>query len=344
MMAPLPGIVAVAAAVASNRGSATAVGLSARVRLLHRLCRARIAGHRRCASSSSNPPAGASRGSIRGERPRCKSPTAIYTAQVEAQQIALDRAQFAAVQQLQRLADELAEYEPVELNRLDAAVIEGVTADKRARAMAANRASEEADNEPAGPEAGPNDSGRQPEPAVAAGVSASASAEACRPATPPPKGVYVWGPVGSGKTMVVDMFFDAVRVHDDRKQRVHFHSFMRDVFRHVHALSTRSSGELKECYDHNLLRPLAKSIAKQSYLLCFDEVQIPDIGTASILFRLFEYLHEYVPLRLCGSKPVSVPVWCQHASCRVLSTKALQMCLIAQVRSGGGGDLKPIAG
>lgn len=46
-------------------------------------------------------------------------------------------------------------------------------------------------------------------------------------------------------------------------------------------------------YDHNLLRPLAKSISKQSYLLCFDEIQIPDIGTAAILYKLFEYLNEY---------------------------------------------------
>ena len=47
-------------------------------------------------------------------------------------------------------------------------------------------------------------------------------------------------------------------------------------------------------YDYNLLRPLAKSISKQSYLLCFDEIQIPDIGTAAILYKLFEYLNEYV--------------------------------------------------
>ncbi len=46
-------------------------------------------------------------------------------------------------------------------------------------------------------------------------------------------------------------------------------------------------------YDHNMLRPLAKAIAKQSLLLCFDEIQIPDIGTAAILYRLFKHLQEY---------------------------------------------------
>lgn len=117
--------------------------------------------------------------------------------------------------------------------------------------------------------------------------------EADEEAMPTPKGVYLWGPVGCGKTMLLDLFFQKINVAEGRKQRVHFHSFMRDVFRHLHELSTQSTMEQKDVYDHNLLRPLAKAISKQSYVLCFDEIQIPDIGTASVLHRLFEYLCEY---------------------------------------------------
>merc|ERR1719198_1090900 len=91
----------------------------------------------------------------------------------------------------------------------------------------------------------------------------------------------------------MDLFFDGAPVHSGRKQRVHFHSFMRDVIRHLHLLGEKSSESQRLRYDSNMLRPLAKSIARQSYLLCFDEIQVPDPVTAAIIQRLFTHLAEY---------------------------------------------------
>ena len=60
----------------------------------------------------------------------------------------------------------------------------------------------------------------------------------------------------------IDRFYESVNVVENRKQRLHFHSFMRDVLRHYHQLYTRASTRYKDQYDDDLLRPLAKAIAK----------------------------------------------------------------------------------
>ncbi|MEM9709218.1 MAG: cell division protein ZapE [Pseudomonadota bacterium] len=95
-----------------------------------------------------------------------------------------------------------------------------------------------------------------------------------------PKGLYVWGGVGRGKSMVMDLFFEAAPV--DGKRRVHFHAFMQDVQAGLDA--ARKDGA------QDALVPVADSIAKGLQLLCFDEVQITDIADAMIVGRLFERL------------------------------------------------------
>ncbi len=95
-----------------------------------------------------------------------------------------------------------------------------------------------------------------------------------------PKGLYLWGGVGRGKSMLMDWFFDLAPVQ--AKQRVHFHGFMLDVHARIH--NWRKTGE------GDPIKPVAKDIAEEAALLCFDEFHVTDITDAMILSRLFEAL------------------------------------------------------
>jgi cell division protein ZapE len=96
-----------------------------------------------------------------------------------------------------------------------------------------------------------------------------------------PSGLYLVGDVGRGKSMLMDMFFDAAAV--PRKRRVHFHEFMQETHARLHRLRT-------EAPESDAMTALADIIAAESVLLCFDEFQVHDIGDAMMLARLFEAL------------------------------------------------------
>ncbi|XP_036438209.1 lactation elevated protein 1 homolog B [Colossoma macropomum] len=106
---------------------------------------------------------------------------------------------------------------------------------------------------------------------------------------PPPQGCYIHGGVGTGKTMLMDLFYSHVK--NSRKKRLHFNSFMLDIHRRIHrlkqSLPKRLIGEMT-MYDP--IFPVAMEIATETCLLCLDEFQVVDIADAMILKQLFEGL------------------------------------------------------
>ncbi|KAF4319858.1 hypothetical protein BBO99_00005885 [Phytophthora kernoviae] len=96
-----------------------------------------------------------------------------------------------------------------------------------------------------------------------------------------PKGLYLYGGVGCGKTFVMDMFFDNVPV--EKKQRVHFHKFMLDIHKQMHELR-------RQGLHQDPIPCIADELLENSWLLCFDEFQITDVADALILRRLFSAL------------------------------------------------------
>ena len=95
----------------------------------------------------------------------------------------------------------------------------------------------------------------------------------------PPKGVYVYGPVGRGKSWLMSLFYDHVTLP---KRRVHFHAFMQELHTRMHHTTTKPG--------QDLMQLVAADLADQCMVLCFDEFYITNIADAMLLGRLMEAL------------------------------------------------------
>jgi cell division protein ZapE len=108
------------------------------------------------------------------------------------------------------------------------------------------------------------------------------------------RGAYLWGPVGRGKSMLMDLFFAIAPPR--RKLRVHFHIFMTRIHRLVNLWRTGDAAQRRAQFGKargdDPIAPVADLIAREASLLCFDELSVTDIADAMILGRLFEALFE----------------------------------------------------
>jgi len=108
-------------------------------------------------------------------------------------------------------------------------------------------------------------------------------------ASEPVKGLYIWGDVGRGKSMLMDMFFEILP--HKRKRRAHFNDFMQDAQERIH--NHRKAFKNGQTKEEDPIPAIAEALADEASVLCFDEFTVTDIADAMILGRLFEAMFSH---------------------------------------------------
>jgi protein AFG1 len=118
-----------------------------------------------------------------------------------------------------------------------------------------------------------------------------------------PKGIYFYGGVGTGKSMVMDLFFNTMDIN--RKTRVHFHQFMQDIHKKIFYLKQQGK-------THDPIPAIAAHLSANAWLLCFDELQVTNIVDAMLLRRLFGELvnNGVVIVTTSNRHPDGLLKWC----------------------------------
>lgn len=106
-----------------------------------------------------------------------------------------------------------------------------------------------------------------------------------------PKGLYMYGDVGCGKTMLMDLFYDTLPSRITARTRIHFHNFMQDVHKRMHKVKVQHGSDL------DALPLVAADIAQSASVLCFDEFQCTDVADAMILRRCVYFVWCYCFIR-----------------------------------------------
>lgn len=165
----------------------------------------------------------------------------------------------------------------------------------------------------------------------------------------PVRGLYLWGPPGRGKSLLMDLFFQTV--DEPKKRRAHFHAFMAEVQARIQTWRTGDRMTRKRVFGTSRgddpIAPLARLIASEARLLCFDELQVTDIADAMILGRLFEALFAEGVVLVCTSNRPPVDLYKDginrqlfvpfieiiQARCRVLELKGAQDWRLEHLKS-----------
>ncbi|GAX26637.1 hypothetical protein FisN_2Hu429 [Fistulifera solaris] len=137
-------------------------------------------------------------------------------------------------------------------------------------------------------------------------VQKQSTSDTARPMLPRiPRGLYLHGAVGTGKSMLMDTFFDLYNQREKKGRRVHFHSFMNELHQRIHEVrkQPRVHGTISDHDapdEHDIVRPeeyisnpvqhVALQMANETTVLCLDELQVTDVGNAYILTQLLEVL------------------------------------------------------
>ena len=160
----------------------------------------------------------------------------------------------------------------------------------------------------------------------------------------PPRGLYLWGGVGTGKSLLMDLFFEGAPVPAGERRRVHFHAFCQDAQGRIAAWRKMSEAERRAAPHRARREPLddpiphvAKALFERSRLLCFDEFQVTDVADAMILSRLFGALWERGAVVVATSNRVPGDLY-QNGLNRQLFTPFIaeleERCVVLRVDSG----------